>query len=99
MGFKENLRRLREASGLTQGEAADRAGVPFRSYQNWETGVREPRLQALADLASALGVTVDELLKDSPAKPSRLPGRPPKADIPPVTPATPPASELEDVAK
>lgn len=62
MAFKENLRRLREAAGLTQSQAAQRAGVPFRSYQNWEIGSREPRIDALAAVARALGASVDELL-------------------------------------
>jgi transcriptional regulator with XRE-family HTH domain len=62
--------------------------VPFRSYQNWETGSREPRLQALKDLAAAFGVTTDELLAD--ATPARLVKAPP---------ATPPAGELEAEAK
>jgi transcriptional regulator with XRE-family HTH domain len=66
MGFKENLRRLREAAGLTQTAMAEKAGVPFRSYQNWEAGVREPRIQALAALAAAVGVTVDELIREGP---------------------------------
>lgn len=94
MGFKENLRRLRERAGLTQAELARRAGVPFRSYQNWETGSREPRLQVLPPLAKALEVTVNDLLEDSPQEPSRRSGRPPKA-----TPATPPAADLEATAK
>lgn len=64
MAFKENLRRVREAAGLTQGQAAGKAGVPFRSYQNWELGVREPRLEALAALAAAFGVSADELITD-----------------------------------
>jgi transcriptional regulator with XRE-family HTH domain len=63
MRFKENLRRLREQAGWTQTEMAGRAGVPFRSYQNWEAGVREPRIAALAALADALGVSVDDLIR------------------------------------
>jgi transcriptional regulator with XRE-family HTH domain len=78
MGFKENLRLLREQAGLTQTEMAKRAGVPFRSYQNWEAGSREPRIQALAALAAALGVTVDELIgQESPKKHG---GRPKKSE-------------------
>jgi transcriptional regulator with XRE-family HTH domain len=62
MGFSENLRRAREAKGWTQSEAADHAAVPFRSYQNWEAGIREPRLDALVRLAAAFGLSADELL-------------------------------------
>jgi transcriptional regulator with XRE-family HTH domain len=63
MGFKEDLRAQRERLGLTQTEMARKAGVPFRSYQNWEAGSREPRLLALVALADALGATVDELIR------------------------------------
>jgi transcriptional regulator with XRE-family HTH domain len=75
MGFKDNLRRLREAAGLTQTAMAEKAGVPFRSYQNWEAGVREPRIQALAALAAAVGVTVDELIREPPGADPGQPAR------------------------
>lgn len=65
MNFKNNLKAMRVRAGLTQLEMARKAGVPFRTYQNWETGAREPRLQALVALASALDVTVDQLLRTS----------------------------------
>ena len=74
MAFIDNLRLLREQAGLTQTEMAKKAGVPFRSYQNWEAGSREPRIQALAAVAAALGVTVDELIGQEP--PKKLSGRP-----------------------
>jgi transcriptional regulator with XRE-family HTH domain len=63
MSFKENLRKCREKKGWTQSQAAQAAGVSFRSYQNWEIGGREPRLDALKKLAEAFGVTADELLE------------------------------------
>ena len=75
MGLKDNLRRLRTAKGWTQAEAAEKASVPFRSYQNWEVGIREPRLDVLPRLARAFGVTLDELLagqgeETAPEKPA-----------------------------
>jgi transcriptional regulator with XRE-family HTH domain len=79
MGFKENLRRLREQAGLTQTEMAKKAGVPFRSYQNWELGSREPRVQALSALAAALGVSMDKLIDHPIAQAPKQPrGRPRK---------------------
>lgn len=79
MGFKENLRALREKAGKTQSELATKAGVPFRSYQNWETGSREPRIAALVALAETLGVSVDELVRESPSRVSQRAGRPRKS--------------------
>ena len=78
MGFKENLKRLREARGWTQGELALRAAVPFRSYQNWEAGGREPRLEALVRLARVFGVTADELLIGVVEEPAPEPPAPKK---------------------
>jgi transcriptional regulator with XRE-family HTH domain len=64
MGFKENVRRCRTALGWTLRQAADRAGVPLRTYQRWEGGEREPRLDGLKALAKAFGTTTDHLLRD-----------------------------------
>jgi transcriptional regulator with XRE-family HTH domain len=83
MGFKENLRTLRDRTGLSQTDLAKKAGVSLRSYQNWEVGNREPRIQVLPALAHALGVTVDELVADKPKR------------VPRATPGTPPAEDLE----
>lgn len=75
--FQDNLRKLRETKGWTQTEAAQAAGVSFRSYQNWEIGGREPRLDALKKLAEAFGVTTDQLLDghDAPSKPAKKKGK------------------------
>jgi transcriptional regulator with XRE-family HTH domain len=62
MSLKDKLKELRATKGWTQSDLAKSAKVPFRSVQNWEYGIREPRLAALKSLAKALGVTVDELL-------------------------------------
>ena len=67
MPFSDNLKRLREIAGLTQAQAAAAAGVAFRSYQNWEMGTREPRIEALRKLAAAFGVSADELIAEKPA--------------------------------
>ncbi len=75
MGFKENLKNLREAKKMTQAAAAEAAGVAFRSYQNWEAGVREPRLEALKKLADAFGVSADRLLAGLSGQPAAKPAR------------------------
>lgn len=99
MGFKENLRALREQSDLTQTEMANKAGVPFRSYQNWEAGSREPRIKALAALAAAFKTTVDELLKgeldapDAPPPPKPAKGKTSKAKGPAGKPTRNPRNQ------
>lgn len=72
----ERFKRLREAAGLSQSEAAEAAGVPFATLRNWEQGRRQPLLGAAARLAQALGVSLDELAGiDAPARRARGRGK------------------------
>ena len=56
------LRRMRESLGLSQEEVARRSGVPQESLSRIENGHRDPRLDTLRKLASALGMDVPALL-------------------------------------
>src|SRR5262245_55236723 len=80
MGFAAQLRRLREAAGLSQAGLAERAGTSIDSIQNWEQGRTRPRIEALGKLARALGATVDALLTtgDDAPNTTRPRGRPRK---------------------
>jgi Zn-dependent peptidase ImmA (M78 family)/transcriptional regulator with XRE-family HTH domain len=62
-----NLRELRLASGKTQAEIAELAGMSRVGYRNVEAGVAAPRAETLVRLAEALGVRVDDLLRPSGA--------------------------------
>lgn len=55
--FGEVLTTARRASGMTQGELADKAGVTQAALSRYENGLREPDDEVLAELALALGVT------------------------------------------
>jgi len=62
--FAGNLRKLREAAGLTQQGLADLAeGLHRTEVSLLERGGREPRLWTLVLLARALGVSVARLLR------------------------------------
>jgi transcriptional regulator with XRE-family HTH domain len=61
MEMSKRFKRLREAAGLSQAKLAKAAGVPLRTYQSWEYGLRTPLLDTAVRLAAALRVTVDEL--------------------------------------
>lgn len=67
--FSERLKRLRKARGMTQQELADQLGVSNKSVSRWESGGGYPDVALLEPLARALGVTVDELLSNTPAVP------------------------------
>ena len=58
----ENVKRLRDALGLTQVELAARVGVSQSMIAMIERGKRIPSVHALVTLAQALEVSVDALL-------------------------------------
>ena len=60
----ERMRELRDKLGLTQDEAAKRAGFASRqAWNNLENGRQEPSLSTLERIAKALGVKPKDLLK------------------------------------
>lgn len=60
--FKENLRELRKANGLTQGKLADMIGVDQRTVSAWEKGICEPSFSHLATLCEIFEESLDGLL-------------------------------------
>jgi transcriptional regulator with XRE-family HTH domain len=94
MLFKDKLFELRRASGLTQKQLADKAGLSMLTYRNYEQGTRLPGVPMFMGLVKALGVPCevfaeceDVALSGSKRKSSKTPwnrpvGRPPKAAPP-----------------
>lgn len=58
-----NVRRLRQQRGLTQEQLAFESKIDLTYVGGIERGVRNPSLLVMARVATALGVTPDELLK------------------------------------
>jgi transcriptional regulator with XRE-family HTH domain len=58
-----NLRRLREAKGLSQEAFAFEAGIHRTYVSDIERGARNPTITVVENLAAALGVTASELLR------------------------------------
>ena len=48
----DNLRRLRKQYNYTQAQIGKKLHITHQAYSNYETGVREPNLQLLAELTS-----------------------------------------------
>src|SRR5258708_6113191 len=69
MTMGQRLRHLRRSRGLTLAELGNRVGRAPSALSLLENGRREPKLSVLEDLASALSVPVEELLRRQP--PSR----------------------------
>lgn len=57
-----NVRKLREARGLTQQQMARASGVPRPTWANLESGSANPTLSVLVKVANALQVRVEELI-------------------------------------
>ena len=68
MPHAANLRRLRKHAKLTQAELAERARVPRATLANMEQDGSNPGVQAIAAVAKALGVGLDELLSPAPER-------------------------------
>ena len=74
MATKSNLRRLREAAGLSVRELARQIGESHTNVSYWERSGQIPRSDLLAPMAKALGVTVHELLGEARPKGVVAPG-------------------------
>lgn len=62
-----NIRRLRDAAGLSQQRAANTAQIPRPTWANLESGDANPTLGVLTRVAAALNVPVERLLAPPPA--------------------------------
>lgn len=58
-----NIGQLREARGMTQQQMARLAGVPRATWANLESGNANPTLSVLHRAATALHVTMEELIR------------------------------------
>ena len=62
MNFSNNLLELRTRSCFTQIDVSKGTGMSLRAYQNYERGLREPKMTALVALADFYGISLDELV-------------------------------------
>ncbi|MGC9599064.1 MAG: helix-turn-helix transcriptional regulator [Minisyncoccia bacterium] len=59
----KNLKRIRTAKGITQGDIVRKLGVGRGFISNIENGKANPTLSTIAKLAKAINVSVLELMK------------------------------------
>lgn len=64
-GFGAAIRSRREAAGLSLAALGERCGSHFTTISKLENNQRTPSLRLAADIASALGVTIDVLMLDA----------------------------------
>ena len=61
--FAENMKKIREAKGMSQGDIFRATKIDRAYICNLETGKQNPTLETIEKIAEALGVTIDKLLK------------------------------------
>ena len=59
----KNLKRIRTAKGITQGDIVRKLGFGRGFISNIENGKANPTLSTIAKIAKAIGVSVGELMK------------------------------------
>ena len=59
----ENIRRIRLAKDMTQGDLCRKLELDRSYMSNVESGKKNPTLSTITNIAKALGVSIDELLK------------------------------------
>lgn len=64
--LNERLKEIRVQHGFTMKALCDKTGMPLRTYQNYEAGIREPSLSAIISLADVYNTTTDFLLGRAP---------------------------------
>lgn len=73
MTIGQRIKEVRKSAGFTQRELAEKSGTATGTIQQYERGIRQPRIEQLQAIAVALGVSVSDLLgqgkEDKPARP------------------------------
>lgn len=59
--LKDRLKTLRLNKNLTQQDIANKLGTSYQTYQQWERGVRTPKISSLNKLAEIFEVSTDYL--------------------------------------
>ncbi len=70
--FSKNIIRLRNAHHLTQFELGEKLNYSDKAVSRWERGEAIPDAKVLVQLGELFGVTVDDLLKNSEVKSTKV---------------------------
>ena len=63
--ISDNIKRMREAKGLSQKEVISAIGMGAAQYSRIENGKTDPSISTVEKIAKALGITMAELFTDS----------------------------------
>lgn len=62
MSFQDRLRYFREIAGMKKADIARLLNLQYSTYDNYERGTGEPKLNKLIEMADLLNVSLDDLL-------------------------------------
>lgn len=60
--FSDNLKRYRLNQNLSKAEFARKLNLKYTTYDNYERGTGEPKLNKLIEIANLLNISIDDLL-------------------------------------
>ena len=69
--ISENIKNLRNKTGMTQKELADKLYVTPQAVSRWENGEVEPSIDAISTMAKIFNVTTDEIIGGPEKKPEK----------------------------
>lgn len=69
MEIGEIIKEKRRSAGLTQEALAQKIGCATITIRQYESGKREPGIEALIDISNALGIEIFDLIPDDPKQP------------------------------
>lgn len=72
MNVAERIKSLREAAGLSKGKLAERAELSATYIGQLEMGIKQPTVETITRICTALGITLAEFFSDN-GQPQELP--------------------------
>lgn len=78
MTFGERLQALRQRSGMSQDQLAERLGVSRQAVSRWERDETMPETDKVITMADLFGVTTDDLLRPRPEETEQKAQMPPR---------------------
>lgn len=62
MTVAENIKKIRKEKGLTQKQLGEKCKMSESTLRQYELGLRNPKLQTLTKIATALGVSLSDIM-------------------------------------
>lgn len=57
--------KLRDAKGVNDANVSEATGIPRSTFTDWKSGRSNPKLEKLIKIADFLGVSLDELVRET----------------------------------